>query len=401
MRTLRSLFVAGLLTACGGEEAEKPPTYYADVAPLVSKHCLACHVTPNAVRSVVLTDYERTAFNALEIAGTLKDRSMPPWAPDSSGACGEFKHARVLSEQEIDTFVRWAEAGAPAGDEAAAAPLPTPEPAVVPLSHVEATLDIGGEYMTTYSDVVRCFVVDAELSRDRLLTGFRVHSDYPLGAQQVTMFALDDAQAIADAEALDAADPKLGYDCLGDSLVDGARLLAGWSWGSNIEHLPKGTGVRLKADGRVVLQVHYNIIVGVGAPDRTRVDLELSDSVKEASFVRVGPESFELKGGPRLGDVHGALTLEKGLDVRAIYPRMHLYGHAMSVVSDDGCMLDLLKWNFHTLQRLYEYQVPLPLKRGDTVQVGCSFVTENLGFDLMSGNGHDDEECSAYLYVVD
>ena len=72
----------------------------------------------------------------------------------------------------------------------------------------------------------------------------------------------------------------------------------------------------------------------------------------------------------------------------------------MSALSGDTCLFSMLYWDFHTEQRLYEYTSPVPLKAGETVRVGCTFLTENLGFDLSAGSGPDDEECSLYLYAT-
>ena len=47
---------------------------------------------------------------------------MPPW--DADPGFGPFTNDRSLTETEIETIVRWAKRGAPAGDAADLPPLP-------------------------------------------------------------------------------------------------------------------------------------------------------------------------------------------------------------------------------------------------------------------------------------
>src|SRR4026208_679136 len=85
----------------------------------------------------------------------------------------------------------------------------------------------------------------------------------------------------AGAKRLEAGDAGPGWSCFGgtglpagdgagiaDSLND-ANWVAAWApgWGGNRLH--DGTGVPLPAGGKIVMQVHYNLLNG-RAPDRSR-----------------------------------------------------------------------------------------------------------------------------------
>jgi hypothetical protein len=59
--------------------------------------------------------------------------------------------------------------------------------------------------------------------------------------------------------ALDNADPGPGYACFGGTgCLLSLGALGGWAPGSPPQSFPLGTGVRIPAGARVVMQVHYS-----------------------------------------------------------------------------------------------------------------------------------------------
>ena len=68
--------------------------------------------------------YETTRPWARSIKDKVVKREMPPWAADPHASM-KFRNDRSLSQQEIDTIVAWANAGAPRGNPADAPPAPT------------------------------------------------------------------------------------------------------------------------------------------------------------------------------------------------------------------------------------------------------------------------------------
>ena len=88
-------------------------SYTKDVAPLLVRHCAACHQPGGASRTSLLTFADARA-RAKQIVEATAARRMPPWLPD--GEIPVFADDRRLSDQEIDTFRRWLDEGAPEGD---------------------------------------------------------------------------------------------------------------------------------------------------------------------------------------------------------------------------------------------------------------------------------------------
>ena len=53
---------------------------------------------------------------ARSIKARVADRQMPPWQIDRTVGIQKFKNDRSLTDDQVDTIVRWVDAGAPQGD---------------------------------------------------------------------------------------------------------------------------------------------------------------------------------------------------------------------------------------------------------------------------------------------
>ena len=53
---------------------------------------------------------------ANSIKARVADRQMPPWQIDRTVGIQKFKNDRSLTDDQVDTIVRWVDAGAPQGD---------------------------------------------------------------------------------------------------------------------------------------------------------------------------------------------------------------------------------------------------------------------------------------------
>ena len=53
---------------------------------------------------------------ARSIKQRVSAHQMPPWHIDKTVGIQKFKNDRSLSDEQIDTIVRWIDAGAPQGD---------------------------------------------------------------------------------------------------------------------------------------------------------------------------------------------------------------------------------------------------------------------------------------------
>jgi hypothetical protein len=101
-------------------------TFTKDVAPIFQNKCQQCH-QPNSIAPMSLITYEDARPWARSIKQRVITRQMPPWHIDMSVGIHEFKNDMSLNDAQIDTIVRWVDAGAPEGDPK---DMPPPKPLV-------------------------------------------------------------------------------------------------------------------------------------------------------------------------------------------------------------------------------------------------------------------------------
>ena len=122
---MRRTFLAGLslaaLVAAGATiVARAEPTastsevtFNKDVLPVLQKNCQTCH-RPGSIAPMSLLTYEEARPWAKSMKIKVASRQMPPWFADPQ--YGHFANDRSLKQADIDTIVKWADLGAPAGD---------------------------------------------------------------------------------------------------------------------------------------------------------------------------------------------------------------------------------------------------------------------------------------------
>jgi hypothetical protein len=88
-------------------------TFYKDVAPVLQKNCETCH-RPGQIAPMAFQTFEATRPYARAIRTAVLAKTMPPWFADAGS--GHILNDRSLTPAEIDTLVKWADTGAPAGN---------------------------------------------------------------------------------------------------------------------------------------------------------------------------------------------------------------------------------------------------------------------------------------------
>jgi mono/diheme cytochrome c family protein len=105
-------------------DAPKQVTFTKDVAPIFQSKCQSCH-QPNSIAPMSLITYQDARPWARSIRDRVSTRQMPPWHIDPSVGVRKFKNDMSLSQDQIETIVRWVDAGAPMGDPK---DMPAPKP---------------------------------------------------------------------------------------------------------------------------------------------------------------------------------------------------------------------------------------------------------------------------------
>jgi hypothetical protein len=110
-----SLVLAGSAAVSAADAPKGPVTFAKDVAPIFQAKCQNCH-RPGEVAPMSLLTYQDARPWARAIKEKVQSRMMPPWHIDSTVGIQSFRNDIRLSQEQIDTIVRWVDSGAPLGD---------------------------------------------------------------------------------------------------------------------------------------------------------------------------------------------------------------------------------------------------------------------------------------------
>jgi len=115
-RTFVALLIGCVAAPTAAEDAlDRPPTW-ADINPIVTRHCVMCHSAQGAGRGLRLDSY------ALAMAGSTDGPVLLPGDPEGSELIRRLKGISTprmpflsypLAEEQIALFVHWVEAGMP------------------------------------------------------------------------------------------------------------------------------------------------------------------------------------------------------------------------------------------------------------------------------------------------
>ncbi len=394
-----------LLLGCARDlvaPAADAPTWHADVAPIVAEHCGSCHAA-GGVAPLALDTFASAAPVATSLVAAVDAGTMPPWGAESTDECAPrfgFQDDIRLTEDEKGVLRAWADAGAPEGDPAAAAPLPEPLELGLPDADLELTPDQG--YATSGdADEFRCFSLDPSLDEDRWLTGLQVVPENEAVVHHVIVFSDPLGRSAAE------VGPDGSYDCFGGSGVPGSLPLGAWAPGALPFRAPEGTGIRVTAGSRLVMQVHYHPSGEQAAPDATTLQLRWAEGPPEREAVLAllgnaadrsegllpGPDDgaspeFRIPAGAADHTETIEYTLPLGaLSVFSVATHMHYIGtdmlveveHARPTAAEgDGpeCLLQTPRWDFDW-QRGYAYDAPLDevptIRAGDVIRLRCTY----------------------------
>jgi hypothetical protein len=369
-----------LLVACVPDKddaagpADGSPTYYADVRPILDLNCARCHATGGVAPS--FDEADDVVVRAAMIADYVEQGLMPLPAPDPT--CRDYVDSErlVLSDENKAVLRAWADAGAPLGD-------PGDAPArISPLTTApfDATIAAAAPYAPTFGNdgnAYRCFTVPLGNAADVFLTGMEAVIDNTAIVHHIVLARDTLGTSPTDAE---------GYACSGLG-EPGWDFLGAWGPGGTPTTFPEGLGLRLPADARLVVQMHY-YGDGDAGDDQTAVGLHLADSVEhEVSLEILGPTGFTVPAGEAAHTESESYSPGFGVEdytLLGIWPHMHVLGKAFeAVVTDrDGeehCIVREQQYDF-------ENQVMVALKEPYVFESGRDDLRISCTWDNSAGN---------------
>lgn len=429
-----------LLSACGAPDDPDAVTYHGAVAPVLAEYCLACHRT-GGIGPFPLETYEqaKAAVSAMRLA--VINRTMPPQPLTNDGTCQSFTNARWMPEEAQKVIGAWMDQGTLEGT-----PDDTPAPTLLPAPALSGTvLELQSPLYTPKAtnlegsnDDYRCFRLDPGLSADALVSGFEIVPGNDALVHHVLVFSVDPT-AVADpssgatnAQVMDALESQSGgtpgWDCYGltgEGVVPNT-LLASWAPGEQATHFPDKTGLRLRQQDNVVIQVHYNMDYAQGS-DESLIRLETQPSLLLEGVNILGDgllatldagAPFPIPPGEEFVQFRWSFTFEElvslfqtytgstvslsSMAVYGIYPHMHALGSQMQVTlkrgAEESCAADVRAWDFN-YQQFYFYEAPVVLVPGDEVEVLCIFDSRGQTQIVYPGLDTHDEMCMLGAFI--
>ncbi|MFN0085740.1 MAG: hypothetical protein ACKVX9_10155 [Blastocatellia bacterium] len=358
-----------------GKRSQAAPTYNKEVVRILQKSCQTCH-HPGDIAPFSMMTYRETRPWAASIREQVITKKMPPWKP--LAGCGDFRDARGLAQEEINTLVAWVDGGAPEGNASDLPPM-LEFPDGWSLGAPDLVIAPETEYTPpTQGDMYRCFTVPAgNLRGDRWIGALTVKP----GNARIVHHVIAYGDPTGESVALDAKDPEPGYRCFGGPGISTTQMLGGWAPGSRGYFAPDGTGIKLNNNSRVVVQVHYHP-TGEKETDRTLVGLYFSKKPveRELQVLPLVNTGFTIPAGAKNYDVTASFTVPALLSAKiwAITPHMHLLGKKIKVeltranVVTPECLVDIPQWDFNW-QGTYLYNKPVELTPNSRLRLTCNY----------------------------
>ncbi len=356
------LAVVFLLGAANAYAASASPTFTRDVAPILQDKCEACH-RPTSIAPMALRTYAEVRPWARSIRLRVAARQMPPWHIDKTVGIQHFANDRSLSDDQIDTIVRWVDAGAPQGD-----------PKDMPPARVWAD-DLTWGFAAQFGEpdlVVRSPaytmpaqaqdawwkpVVDTGLKEPRWVRAIEIRPT-TLAARRITHHAVarlkqDDGYDIARASSFDIPRPA------DDSTEVGPGLFMEWAVGKQGEIMRPNTGKLMLPGSQIVWDIHYHAI-GEEITGQVELAVYFYPKGQEPKYRTVLGQFQAMSGGskqnldipPNSVSVHqGFVVMRQAGRIENFQPHMHLRGKAMSMeaILPNGStqMLSLANFEFN------------------------------------------------------
>ena len=382
--------------------AASAPTFTRDVAPILHKNCVSCH-RPGEVAPMSLITYRDVRPWAAAIRDRVSSRVMPPWGADPNH--GKFRNDPSLDTREIDTIVKWVDAGAREG-EGTAPPLPAfadgwqigkPDAVFEMLS--EYQVPASGTIDYQYFEVPTNFTEDRWMQAGEVRAGDRAHVHHiivyvrePNPSTRPTVMTVRPipgagATSAAGAAALRRggpgaapAPPAAGARAQGATprRRTGDNMLVNWAVGEDAPVYLPGTAKRIPAGSTLVFQVHYTTD-GTPGRDRSRIGLIFAKEPPQRE-IRTGlitNAGFAIPPGAGNHEVAAEATFTEDVKIWTLHPHMHLRGKDMTYTATypDGrqeVLLRVPKFDFGW-QTDYWLAEPLALPKGSKIHVSAHF----------------------------
>ena len=369
-------------------DPSKPVTFSRDVAPILQAKCQECH-QPNSIAPMSLISYQEVRPWARSIRERVAARQMPPWHIDRSVGVQKFKNDMSLSDEQVDTIVRWVDDGAVQGDPK---DLPPPRPPVTD-NEWKAVRDGFGppdlvirssEYTmpSQHQDVWYRPMSDIPLSEPRWAKLVEIRPSN-LKGRRIIHHSIAYLVLNNDPDAVNNGTANGPDRFGGDDLVNRRPQLMEWAIGKGYDLFRPGTGKLILPGEKISWDQHIHAVgeeitagseIGIwfypkGQEPKKRIYLVGFTGLRQRGFLDIPPNS--------LAATEGFTVLKENALITNFQPHFHLRGKAMQVeaVLPDGATQILSyvgNFNFNWMTNyIYDDDAAPLLPKGTVIHVSA------------------------------
>jgi len=294
------------------------PTFAKDIAPIFQAKCQACHHQGTSAPMSLVTYADARPW-AKSIQQRVSNRDMPPWHLDKTVGIKQYKNDRSLSDREIETIVRWVDAGAPQGN-----PADMPPPRAFQ-SEAEWFIGEPDLKVTTPNDFVMYEkgpdwwidqFAEVTLDEDRWIKAMEIKPSNPKIVHHVVVYAIE-----PDAP---EGTPETGV------------MLHEYAVGKYGDIFGESTGRLLKKGTRLRYDMHY-FAIGTEQHNKTTIAFKFYPKgavpkyqVRSVAMRNIPNDELEVPPNTVVR-TDGYYRLPRNARIDAFQPHMHMRGRGMTL----------------------------------------------------------------------
>jgi thiol-disulfide isomerase/thioredoxin len=314
--------VDGCLITFAEPPARDPSVTFAEhVAPILRKHCQACH-RPGTAAPFPLLAYKQVASRADMVAEVVTQGRMPP--SFGTGDHGDLVNRRGLTADERNTILTWVRSGKPKGDESKLPPPPAED---------AGKWQIGTPDLVLAAPLAHSLPAEGDIPYKYAIIPYVFPEDTWVQAVQI----LPD-------------NPRVLHHCNLVFILAGEgykeqNLITGTVPGAEPLHLDHDIAFRIPKGAVLGMQIHY---VSTGKPEKCRVSVGLKYASghleRRLRHVLLADSKFAIPPGAPAYPVRVNRVLDQDVTGVGLFVHMHLRGRDMTFVAHypDGTAETLL-----------------------------------------------------------
>ena len=359
-------------------DAQNPPTYINDIAPILINKCIVCH-SQGQIAPWSMDNYEKVKGHGSMIREVIRGKRMPPWGADPY--YGNIKQDMSLTPQQTRLLVHWVEQGMNRGD--GADPLLTvvrPPVDGWPLGKPDLIVSLKDEQSIPATGILNFRFVpgDQAIDQDRWVK----MTYWKPGNRKVLHHSHLVVEAPFFIQHQDWFNDSGRYYDLGMFPKDmNYHLIDNYSPGASAPLLPDDIGMFLPKGTRFLFSMHYTV-TGKPEVDKTKIGFYFyknkpSKILSIYYYKREPISDFVIPAHEKNYNVTGFLPIKNIITLYGIKPHMHLRGRSMKIIAHypDGSsqvILSVPNYRFNWQLRYY-FEKPMILPMGTNLEVQASY----------------------------